>query len=296
MDRISFYDEISSNKRNSILLILIVVVFLAGLGYFVGWIYDPSIAFIFFIIAIFIAMIEIVISYYYSDKIVLASVNARPATREEHRYLMNVVEGLAIASGMPKPHVYVIDNPDINAFATGRNPENGVIVVTTGLLKKLNRSEIEGVIAHEMSHIRNYDILFASLVAVLIGVIAIVAQLALRSMWFRDRDERGKGSGILIVIGLIFAILAPISAKLVQLAISRKREYLADASGAQLTRYPKGLADALEKIKNENAGRLKTSDAVAHLFISHPKKGFRASNLMSTHPPIEDRIKKLRAM
>lgn len=296
MENISFYDEISSNKRNSVLLIFLVVVFIALLGYFVGLLYDASLAFIFFIFAIFIAMIQIIASYYYSDKIVLASVNARPATRDEHRYLMNVVEGLSIAAGIPKPRVYVIDNPDINAFATGRNPENAVIVVTTGMLKKLNRSEIEGVIAHEMSHIRNYDILFASLVAVLIGIISIVAQLALRNMWFRNRDDRGKGSGILVVVGLIFAILAPISAKLVQLAISRRREYLADASGVQLTRYPDGLADALEKIKKENRGRLKTSDAVAHLFISNPLKGFKVSGLFSTHPPIEDRIKKLKAM
>lgn len=295
MDKISFHDEISSNKRNSVLLIFLVVTFIALLGYFVGYIFSPGASFFFFIIAIFIALVEIVFSYYYSDRIVLSSVKARPATREEHRYLVNTVESLSIGAGIPKPKIYVIDNEDINAFATGRNPEHGVIVVTTGLLEKLDRDEIEGVVAHEMSHIRNYDILFASLVAVLIGIIAIVAQLALRSMWYRGGDD-DKRSGILVIIGLIFAILAPISAKLVQLAISRKREYLADASGAHLTRYPVGLAEALEKIQNQNKGRIKTSDAVSHLFISNPKLGIKASSLFSTHPPIEDRIKKLRSM
>jgi heat shock protein HtpX len=295
MTKVSFYNEISSNKRNSLILIFLVVAFIALLGYFVGYIFSPDLTVFFFIFAIIIAMIEVVFSYYFSDKIVLSSVNARPATKEEHRYLMNVVEGLSIAAGIPKPRIYVIENEDINAFATGRNPEHGVIVVTSGLLKKLDREEIEGVIAHEMSHIRNYDILFGSLVAVLVGIIAIVAQLALRSMWFRSRDDN-KRSGAIIIIGLIFAILAPISAKLVQLAISRKREYLADASGVQLTRYPDGLAEALEKIKNENQSRLKVSDAVAHMFISNPMKGVSGRSLFSTHPPIEERIKKLRSM
>jgi heat shock protein HtpX len=300
MEKVSFQDQISSNKRNSIFLMLLVIGFLAFLGYFIGWFFGSDIAFLFFIFAIFIAIIQIFFSYYYSDTIVLASVKARPATRQEHRYLMNLIEGLSIASGLPKPRVYVIESEDINAFATGRDPEHAVIVVTTGALKKLNRSELEGVMAHEMSHIRNYDIRFATLVAVLVGIIAIVAQIALRSMWWgargRDRESKGGAGVIFLIIGLIFAILAPISAKLVQLAISRRREYLADASGVELTRYPKGLADALEKIKHENKGRIKTSDAVAHMFISNPMKKFSASGLFSTHPPIDDRIKRLKRM
>lgn len=297
MEPISFHDEISRNKRNSYLLVFFFVLMIGALGYGIGWFFGSGWAFILFSIAIFIAIVEVVFSYYYSDRIVLAATKARPATMEEHRYLINIIEALALGSGIPKPRVYVINSPDINAFATGRDPEHGVVVVTTGLLKHLNRQEVEGVLAHEMSHIANYDIRFATLVAVLVGVVAMVSQMALRSMFFRSRkrDREDKG-GVFILIGLVLAILAPISVKLVQLAVSRKREFLADASGAKLSHYPDGLADALEKIKNHNAERLHVSDAVAHLFIANPFKAKKITGLFSTHPDIDERIRRLRAM
>ena len=223
---------------------------------------------------------------------------ARPATRKEHRYLVNVVEELALAAGVPTPSIYVIDSPEINAFATGRDPKHGVICVTTGMMKLLNRSELEGVIAHEMSHIKNYDIRFATLVAVMVGMVVIIADVFRRSMWFgggRDRDQK-KGGGVLVIVGLVFAILAPLFVKLVQLAISRKREYLADSSGVFLTRYPEGLASALEKLKNHNRGTLKVSRAAAPLFIASPFSAKKVAAAFSTHPPIEDRVKRLRSM
>jgi heat shock protein HtpX len=297
MEPISFHDEISRNKRNSYLLVFFFVMLIGLVGYGIGFLFSPGWAFIILSFAIFLAIVEVVFSYYYSDRIVLAATKARPATESEHRYLIRTIEALALGSGIPKPRIYVIDSPDINAFATGRDPEHGVVVVTTGLLKNLNRQETEGVLAHEMSHIANYDIRFATLVAVLVGIVAIVSQMALRSMFFhrrdRDREERG---GLLILVGLILAILAPISAKLAQLAISRRREFLADASGAKLSHYPDGLADALEKIKRYNTGKLDVSDADSHLFIANPFKTKKVTGLFSTHPDIDERIKRLRAM
>jgi len=249
-------------------------------------------------IALIFSLLFTFFSYYYSDKIVLASVRARPATRKENTYLVNVVEELAIAAGVPTPRIYVIDSDELNAFATGRDPEHAVVCVTTGLMRILNRSELEGVIAHEMSHINNYDVRFATLVAVMVGMIVIIADMFRRSMWYRggDRDRDDDKGGILIFVGLLFAILAPIFVKLVQLAISRKREYLADSNGAYLTRYPEGLADALEKIKRNNTGSLRVSRAVAPLFIVNPFSSKKIAELFSTHPDIDSRIEKLRNM
>jgi heat shock protein HtpX len=244
-----------------------------------------------------ISLVLIFTSYHNSDKIVLKVVKARPANKKEHAYLINSVEGLALAAGIPTPKIYVIDSPALNAFATGRNPENGVVCVTSGMIKKLNRSELEGVIAHEISHIQNFDIRFASLVAVLVGIVVIMSEIFRRSLWYSGgsrRDKKG-GSAILVVVGIIFALLAPIFVKLVQMAISRKREFLADANGAYLTRYPEGLASALEKISKEK-NVMKVSGAVAPLFITNPLSRKSVSGLFSTHPPTEERIKILRNM
>ncbi|MBL7169664.1 MAG: M48 family metallopeptidase [Candidatus Aenigmarchaeota archaeon] len=299
MKKLNVQDQIVSNKLKSVVLIGLVFLSLIFLGYVIGLFYDPSVVYFFVIIAGVFSILFTFFSYYYSDKIVLASVKARPATKKEHRYLVNVVEELAIAAGIPTPKIYVIDSNEINAFATGRNPQHGVICVTTGMIKLLNRSELEGVVAHEMSHIGNYDIRFATLVAVMVGMVVIIADMFRRSMWYsggsRDGERKG-GSGVLVIVGLVFAILAPLLVKLVQLAISRKREYLADANGGYLTRYPEGLASALEKIKNHNTGRMNVSRAAAPLFIVNPFKGSKVSGLLSTHPDINERIKRLRSM
>ncbi len=290
----NFFDEIRKNKIKSILLIFLVIPVFILLAYAIAEVYNPELTFLFITIASLIAIVQIFVSYYKGDKIVLKITGAKPATKPKYTRLINIVEGLSIAANIPTPKVYVIENPDLNAFATGRDPEHASIAVTTGLLEKMNKEELEGVIGHEMSHIKNYDIKFMTLVSVLIGLVVIISNIFLRSLWFRGRS-RNKNSGIFLLIGLALAIIAPIAVKLIQLAISRKREFLADASSAQLTRYPDGLASALEKIKEYNTGKLQVSDAVAPLFISEPKRN-RFVYLFSTHPPIEERIKRLREM
>lgn len=241
-------------------------------------------------------------SYQYGDQIVLSSVGAQPAEAPEYTYLRDSVEGLSLAAGIPKPKIYVIESEDLNAFATGKDPEHASIAVTTGLIKNLNRQELEGVIAHEMSHIQNRDIQFMTLVAVIVGLASILSHIILRNFRYsgrsRDRRSRSKGSGIeglVLVFGVILAIIAPIVTRLVQLAVSRRREYLADASGAELTRYPEGLASALEKIMKVNSGKMDVDEAVSHLFFADPTHS-PLDHLYATHPPIEDRIKRLREM
>lgn len=297
MKKRSFYDEESSNKRDSILLVILVISSVIFIGWFIGWFYDPAFASTTLTIAAFIAVMMAWAGYYYSDSIVLATINAVPASEENYRRLHEIIDGLTIGAGLPKPRLYIIKSQDINAFATGRNPEHALIGVTEGALEKLDRDELEGVLAHELSHIRNYDILFMTLVATLVGVIVILSELFRRSFWYAktDRDER-KGGGILLIIGLLFAILAPFLMKLVQLAVSRKREYLADSSAVEIGRNPDGLADALEKIKDYNQGRMRTSNAINHLFIANPLRERNVEALFSTHPPIEERIKRLRNM
>jgi len=299
MEKTSFYDQMERNKRDSILLILVVFVFLIALIFTIGLLYSPESSFFFLTIALVITLIHIFVSYNYGDSIVLRSVNARPADERKEIYLINTVEGLAIAAGLPAPKVYVIDSPEMNAFATGKDPQHASIAVTSGLLQKLNRSELEGVIGHEMSHIRNYDIRFATLVAVLIGLVAIISNIFVRSMWLGggNRNER-KGGGIvilLVIVGILLAVLAPVFTRLAQAMISRRREYLADASSAELTRNPEGLASALEKIRNVNTGKMPVSEAVSHLFFVDPTKS-ALDSLFATHPPIEKRIKVLRSM
>jgi heat shock protein HtpX len=300
MEKISFYDQISKNKRDSVLLGILVFSFLIGLVYVIGTILTPGFSFGFLTFAGIIIILYSYASYNYGDKVVLAATKARPIKENDRRYthLANVVEGLSIAAGIPKPKIYVIDSEEMNAFATGKDPKNASIAVTTGLLNNLKRDELEGVIGHEMSHIRNYDIRFATYIAVLVGLVAILSDLLMRSFWYgggrREREEE-KGFGLLIIVGLILAIFAPIIVRIVQFAISRRREFLADASSTELTRYPEGLASALEKIMKVNEGKMKISEAVSHLFFVDPNKS-ALDSLYATHPPIKERIKILRSM
>ena len=286
----------AANKRNSLLLVL---VFFACI-YVLAWVFSEVSGFGSFglVLAGIIAIGSTVGSYYFSDKIILALSQAKPVEKQQNPYLYNVIEGLAIAAGIPKPRAYLIEDTAPNAFATGRDPEHAIIVVTTGLLQKLNRTELEGVIAHEMSHIKNFDIRFMMYVAVMVGVIALLSDWILRSAFHRKSDRGGgRGTLLLLVIGIAFAVLAPLLATLIKLAISRQREFLADASGSLLTRYPEGLASALEKISGDKEPLEAANRATAHLYIVNPFKdvGGLAAGLLSTHPAIEERVKRLRS-
>lgn len=294
----SFADEVAKNKRSSLFLAIVVSLILFFLVYFIIYFLLPELVLVALPISVVLIVVYTYSSYRFGDKVVLSATNAKLATGREYQYLRDVVEGLSIASGIPPPKIYVVDSSDLNAFATGRNPQNASIAVTKGLVNSLNRQELEGVLAHEISHVKNRDILFMTLVAVLVGLAAIVSHLILRSLWFGgrgDRRDRGGAMILLLIVGIILAIIAPIVVRLVQFAISRKREYLADASGVDVTRYPEGLASALEKIAGANRGKLKVSEAVSHLFFVDPKKS-SLDSLFATHPPIEERIKRLRAM
>ena len=238
-----------------------------------------------------------VISYWYSDKIALKLNHAKPIKKEENPDLWNIVENLSITAGLPMPRLCIINDPSPNAFATGRNKEHAVVAVTTGLLQILNKNELEGVIAHELSHIGNRDILLSTVIVVLVGFVSIIADIFLRSTFWgvgRSRDD-DRGGSIMMLVGIVLSILAPIFATIIQLSISRKREFLADASGALLTRYPEGLASALKKISQNSRPMTYANNATAHLFISNPFSGAgkKISNLFNTHPPIEERIKAL---
>lgn len=300
MEKVNIFDQAEKNKRNSILLIFLVFIVLFVLIYFIAEVFLPEIAIFMMIFAFVFIIIDVYFSYNYGDKVILKSVNAIPADERKHRYLIDSVEGLAIAAGIPKPNVYVMESNEINAFACGKDPQHASICVTTGLLENLKRDEIEGVIGHEISHIRNYDVRFATLVAVLVGLAAVISHMFLRSLRYGSFRSGGNKKGgaiilVMIIIAVVLAIFAPIVTRLVQAAISRKREFLADASGAELTRYPDGLANALEKIKKVNEGKMNVSESVSHLFISDPNKS-PLDNLFATHPPLEERIKILKAM
>lgn len=263
--------------------------------------YDPSIGVFIFIISLIYSFV----SYFFSDKIVLASSGAQEIKKEDSPELFRTVENLAIGDGMPMPRVYIIDDASPNAFATGRDPKHAAVAVTTGILQKLNKAELEGVLAHELSHVKNYDTRLLAITAVLVGFISLLTDMFMRQLFWggfrNDNENRDSRSQIIfLVIGIVLAILAPIIATLIQLAVSRKREFLADASGALLTRYPEGLASALEKISKDQRPLQSASTATAHLFIVNPfkNKGFSGwlTNAFSTHPPAEERIKILRSM
>lgn len=292
------WDAVASNKVKSGLLVFLVILLAAGLGYVFGELTELGHAAA--PLALAFALLSTIGAYYYSDQIVLAMTGARPVAREDNPHLWNAVEGLSIAGMMPMPRIYEIDDPAPNAFATGRNPQHAVIAVTTGLQEKLSKIELEGVIAHEMAHIKDYDVLFMTLVAVLVGVVALLSDWLMRFFWWgggRRRRRRG-GSSAIALIGLVLALVAPLVAKAIQLSISRKREFLADAQGAVLTRYPEGLADALEKIAADPLPLDAANKATAHMFIYNPLIEHRGwlNRLFSTHPPIEERVSRLRAM
>jgi heat shock protein HtpX len=300
----SMFDQIAGNKRESLLLVFVFVAMIGAVGYVFGlYLNLGEYSFAPVTIAAAIALLMAWGSYYYSDKIVLSMSAAKPVTKEAEPYLWNTVEGLAIAAGLPMPRPYIIEDSAPNAFATGRDPRHAAIAVTRGLLDKLNRLELEGVIGHEMAHIQNYDIRFMTLVVVLVGTIVLLSDGMMRTLWWgggrrRGRSSGGSGAGILALIGLVFVILSPIVAQLMQLALSRRREFLADASGAALTRYPEGLASALEKIAADPERLEVANKATAHLFIWNPLKdhGGRMNAMFSTHPPVEQRVKRLREM
>lgn len=265
-----------------------------GLGYIFGWFFlnDPlGIA----ILAFLFSLAYAGTSYFFADKVVLAVSGAKQIRKEDEPQLYRTVENLCIGAGLPMPKLYVMEERAMNAFATGRDPSHAVVVVTRGLLDNLKGDELEGVLAHELSHVRNYDIRIATFAAVLAGIIVIIADIFLRSMfWGGGNRERREGGTLILLIGLVLVILSPIVAQLIQLAISRQREYLADSSGALLTRYPEGLALALEKIGADKTPLRHVSNATAHLYIANPLGSGFVANLFSTHPPIEERIKRLR--
>ena len=295
MEQTNFFDQISKNRRNSFILVFVMLGILYSLLYIIAQIYNPEITFLLMSFAIAITLIHASTSYFAGTSIVLSSTGAIPADPKEYQYYHNVVEGLCLAAGLPKPKLYVLPTNEINAFASGRDPQHAVIAVTNGALQNLDRQELEGVIAHEISHVGNYDIRYSMIVAVFVGLIAILSELFLRSLRFSRGGGRKKGAALLIIIGIILAIFAPLFSRMVQLSISRKREFLADATAAKLTRYPEGLASALEKIKNYNQCNMEVNEAVSHMFISDPKKTFMDS-MFATHPPIDERIRILRAM
>jgi len=293
------WEQITSNRVKSAILVATFVAFVIVLGWVfgraTGW--GPAGP----VLAAVVAGALAFGSYYKSDRLVLALSHARPAPPDEFPYLHNTVEGLAIAAGLPKPAVYVIEDDAPNAFATGRNPEHAAIAVTTGLLDRLNRVELEGVIGHEMSHIADYDTLLMTLAAVMVGTVALLSDWMFRSFFWGGRRRRtggGQGGAIILLVGLVLAILSPLIAQMIKLAISRRREYLADSNSARLTRYPLGLASALEKIALDKQPLRAANKATAHLFIVNPLKehGGAMNSLFSTHPPVEKRIELLRSM
>jgi len=300
----NLWTQVDSNKRKSISFMLVFVLVVIGLGFLFSYVYN---SYAILIIAVIIALVQSLVSYYSGDKIVLSMSGANEIKKVDSPELWNLVENLAITAGLPMPKVYIIQDPVPNAFATGRDPEHASIAVTTGLLQRLDKNELQGVVAHEMSHVGNYDIRLMMIVAILVSVIALISDIFIRSRWLsfgRSRDDNNGGGNIqaiLMIVALVAAILAPFIAMIIQLAISRKREFLADASGALLTRYPEGLASALEKISVYSAPMQKVSSATEHLFIANPlgegkkiKKQSYFAKLFSTHPPIEERVKALR--
>jgi len=302
---VSLYEQEAANKRNSVLLVVLVTLVLSVFGYVIGYAVsgDATGAFVAVGIALGLSVISGLGSYFGGDQIVLKSSGARELSRRQFPALFDVVEEMAIAGGVPMPRVYLIEDPSPNAFATGRNPGHASLAVTTGLLRRLDREELQGVIGHELSHVRNYDVRFNLLVGVLVGGISLLAQFFLSwTFWSGgsgrdDRSDNRLAAGMFLVVGLILSILAPIFTTLVQLAVSRQREYLADASSAELTRNPYGLERALAKIASDPEPLATANGATGHMYIVNPlKKLGGGSSLLSTHPPIVDRINRLRQL
>jgi heat shock protein HtpX len=288
----NLYSHQDSNIRKTWLFMAMFFVVVIGLGWFFSYVYnDVSILYI----AVIFSVGMNIFGYWFSDKVVLKMHKAKEVTREEYFDLWTITENLSITAGLPMPKLYVIEEPAANAFATGRNKEHAVVAVTTGLLQILDKSELEGVVAHELAHIGNRDMLLSTMVVVLVGFVTLISDFFLRSMYFGGgRSEKGgQAQGILFLVGIVLAILSPFIALIIQLAISRKREFLADASGALLTRYPEGLANALRKISSAGVPMRTANDATAHLFIANPFGGKKTQflhKLFMTHPPVEERI------
>ncbi len=295
---VTLYTQQDSNVRKTWALMFLFFALIAGAGYFASW-YMNSPAILWG--AALFAGVTNISAFWFSDKIALASTGAKQVTKEEEPDLWNSLENLSITAGMPMPKLYIINDPAPNAFATGRNKEHAAVAVTTGLMQMLDKSELEGVLAHELSHIGNRDILIMTVAVVLVGFLAMLSDIALRMSFFGSGRDN-KNGGVLAFIGFVLILLAPIAGKLMQFAVSRKREFLADASGALLTRYPEGLASALEKISSYNAPMKRASHATAHLFIASPfgrvgsKKGIggKFNKYFSTHPPVAERVAALR--
>lgn len=309
--KISLYDWKAANIRASWLLVVVVILVLAGVGYLAARAFDPAGAAFYVGVAALVAVGQSAAAYWFSDRMALAASRARPATLKEHRYLVNVAGAVAIGAGVPTPRVYVIDSPAPNAFATGRNPEHGAIAVTTGLMELLDRQELEGVVAHEMAHIKNYDILFLSMLVAMVGALLLLRDLVLRSMRYGRmgggmrggmgggrRGGRGQGGGQALALALLAVVLvvAPLLGLLLRMAVSRRREYLADATAAFITRNPEGLARALEKLRDYRGRPLEVSESVQPMFFTNPVRGLNATGLFATHPPLEERIRRLRQL
>ena len=303
-----FEQLISSNRRNSVLLVVLFVMFICILGAILGWAVfgDPRAAIPSIMLALVVSSISAIIGYYAGPSAVLAMSGARPVSREEDPQLYNIVDELRLASGVPMPAVYMIDTPAMNAFATGRDPQHAAIAVTSGLRQRLKRDELQGVIAHELSHVRNFDTRFMTLMAVLVGVVVLIADMGSRAIFYGGRRRSGdRGGGpimlVIILLAVVLAIIAPVFAMLIQLAVSRQREFLADASAARMTRYPEGLARALEALAADTEPMHAASRATAHLFIVQPMmaNGQRlreGGSMWSSHPPIEERVERLRSI
>lgn len=294
----TLYTHQSQNIRKTWTLMFVFLVVVVGLGWFFAWYFGDAL--ILYVVAA-IAVFQVLVSYWFSDKIVLSMSGAQRISRESHRDLWNIVENLSITAGLPVPKIYIIDDPAPNAFATGRDKKHAVVAVTTGLMQILDRTELEGVIAHELAHIGNRDMLVSTMAVILVGFVTLIADIFLRSTFWGGGNNRDRGEGkvqmILMIVGISLVVLSPLIASLIRLSISRKREFLADASGAMLTRYPEGLASALEKISAGSKKMKRANNATAHLFIANPfgpkaMKGI--SKMFMTHPPAEERIKRLR--
>ncbi|NLY32926.1 MAG: M48 family metalloprotease [Firmicutes bacterium] len=296
---INLYQQIAANKRKTVLILFGFGIFAVLLALALSAYFElPPVGTVAILSGMAVLML---LQYSMASSMVLRIAGARPARREEYPFIYHTVEGLAIAAGIPAPKCYIIDTPAINAFATGRNPQEGVVALTTGLIQRLNNEEIEGVIAHEIAHIRNYDIRLATIAIAFVGIVAVIRDLFVRSLWFgggrskgRSKNDRNRGPGIFIAVGLIFIILAPIFSRLLQLALSRRREYAADSTAAWLTRNPQGLANALRKIAIDPYPLRQATESTASLYIVNPlNKLSMAANSFSTHPPIEKRIELL---
>lgn len=293
------YEDIKKNKMKTGFIVFAFLLMITLILYYICYLFDMS-SYTAITIALTFSIVSTIATYYNCDKIVLASVHAREATREEDLQLTNILDALMVASGLEhKPRLYVMESSQPNAFATGRNPENAIICVTTGLLQKLDYYELEGVVAHELSHIKNYDILLSAVISVMVGFVIMLSDIFTRAMLRPSRksnDDDNKGNGILLVIGLVFLILSPIISNLIQLAVSRRREYLADATAVQFTRNPDGLISALKKISSDDSKLDVASNSNSYMYIENPfpkKRMKQVSNLFSTHPTVEDRVQAL---